>query len=229
MVSIASLVIIGATGDAATPSARPGMGPGSQLRYLQLSKANGGGDFFLNYDGQRNDRRETRDWAVSLIFYDNAKINTVKSHFDSASNGGYTRKGSPAHMGWKTAFFTERQDPRFDSDRGKKTQCNRENNEDYHYRVYARNSDYFVDPEYGHFVVGTTHVDHGEEPSGACGGEKYFGASEKVERDVARNAAKNSQWTVRTSSRLLHNYEKKRSAGNHRWDNDGRATMIRVP
>lgn len=185
-----------------------------------------GSNAFLNYDGGANTMsRSSRDWPIGLIFYNNAEIDRVKAFFQTA---GFRRAGGIKYEGYKQAGRGRR---RFDSDRGRKTECD-EHSIDYHYRVYGPgSSDRFYEPgPWGYYVVASAHIDRFD----GCGDERqaaYFGYSERVEGFIA-DVARLGGWGVQEDRVNLGNYERLRHDREdraHRWENDGRATTIRVP
>lgn len=199
----------------------------SNLSYQRLSV---GGDYFLNYDGARDGRSATRDWPVTMIFWDDASVNRVKSFYDDQR--GYNRRGGYMYEGYRRRVNGVYIRPRFDGDKGKKTACDSAA-QDNHFRVYGDYTDRFSDPRYGDFVVATTHIDRGEgtEPSDPCYGMKYFGFSEDVEDDMADLAK--SSYTVREDHKKLYNKESlyldTSGVDKHYWFNNGYATIVKMP
>jgi hypothetical protein len=198
----------------------------SSLSYQRLSVD---GDYFLNYDGGRDGRAATRDWPVTMVFWDEASVNRVKSFYDGQR--GYNRRGGVIFEGYKRRVGSQYIAPRFDGDRGKKTQCDSAG-QDSHFRAYGGITDRFSDPFYGEYVVATTHIDKGEEPdpTDPCHGEKYFGFSEDVE-DALADLAKGS-YTVREDHKKLYNKESlyldTTGEDKHYWFNNGYATIVRM-
>lgn len=198
----------------------------SSLSYQRLSV---NGDYFLNYDGERNGQPATRDWPVTMIFYDDASVNRVKSFYDDQR--GYNRRGGTMYEGYKRRVSGNYIAPRFDGDKGKKTNCD-SSGQDNHFRVYGDYTDRFSDPRYGDFVVATTHIDkgEGEESGDPCYGERYFGFSEDVEGTLADLAK--SSYTVHEDYKKLYNKESlylDTSKDKHYWSNNGYATTVKMP
>ncbi len=182
---------------------------------------NGPSDY-LNYDGDNaNLSRNTRDWPLTLIFYRNAAVNKVG---DALAARGYKNFGSPAYEPYHSGSGAH---TRYDTSKGRKTDCDSHNN-DYHYRFYAPgNTDRFYDLKYGYVVVASTHIDHNECTSGP----KRYGRSEEVEQRIA-NDAEAIGWSVRRNHSALLNREPLRRDRNdpgHVWENNGIATDVRVP
>jgi hypothetical protein len=218
----AGLILGGATAEGWTPAKAP--------RWQKLTNQSAGGRFF-NYDGARNFGKHSRDWPVTLIFYRFASVRKVKDII------GYNRVGDPEYEGLKKSKGAQ---ARFDTDSGRKTSCN-SRHRDTHFRVYAPgNSDpdkeRLWDPTWGFYVVGTTHYDQGEG-TGACGGKTHwFGLSEEAEFQVVARAREvtvgGNHLVVRQDFFQLHNYEafrKEGDKGQHRWQNDGKASGIKIP
>jgi hypothetical protein len=193
--------------------------------------SSGGNDRFINYDGQPNFDQHGRDWPIDLVFYNNASVNKVK---DGLARFGYSGSGSTEHEGYTRNYNARNHGFRFDSDRGRKTACD-VNHNDNHYRLYAPPSqDRLYDPTYGYYVVGSTHLDHNE----CTDHPTHFGFSERVEYAIGTKA--NTIWTVTRNHLALYNSEGYDRNGNpgvrrdmnepsHYWMNDGNATIILLP
>lgn len=194
--------------------------PSKAIRFVHLSR---NGDYFLNYDGYgKNLSVFGRDWPVTMIFYNDASVNRVKSFYDDER--GYNRRGGKEFEPYK---YTSR--VRFDGDKGKKTACD-SFHEDNHFRVYGGSHDRFYDPRWGYYVVATTHIDHGDGGGACADSDTYAGFSEQVEHDLAVIA--NTGFTVfedYTRPKKLQNAEELRLEGDHWWQSDGRATIVLMP
>jgi len=180
----------------------------------------GEGTEFHNYDylGKEALCNEV-DWATSMIFYGNATINKVKS---ALHNRGYSASSTGAmHMRVKSA----NSGLEWDSDGGKKgIACPAVGLETRHYRIYAPPSrDYMYSMSYGYWVVGSTHWDKNECPPI---GKRHYG-SEEVEKHIASTLERAGYFVTR-DYRDLGNYEPYRVEGNHTWDNNGKATFIKI-
>jgi hypothetical protein len=190
--------------------------PSQAIRFIRLSS---GGDYFLNYDGDKNLSVFDRDWGVSMIFYEDASVNRVKGFYDE--DRGYNRRGGRK---WEPYRYNSR--VRMDGDKGKKNDCNSGHTNN-HFRVYGGYNDRLYDPRWGYYVVATTHVDHGDG-GGACeASDDYFGFSENVEHDLAVIA--NNAFTVTEDYKNLRNAESLRLEDDHWWQSDGRATIVLMP
>jgi hypothetical protein len=190
--------------------------PSQALRYIRLSS---GGDYFMNYDGEKNLKFADRDWPVSMIFWNDASVNRMKSYFDDER--GFNGRGSRK---WEPYRYTSR--VRLDGDKGKKNECD-SNASNEHFRVYGGGNDRFYDPRYGYYVVATVHRDHGDGDDECEAAETWFGFSETVEHELAEIA--NNSFTVHEDYKNLRNREEFRLEGDHYWDNDGRATLVLMP
>ena len=187
---------------------------------------------FLNYDGGPNYNRKDRDWPVTLVFYGNARVNKAKDALEEIS---FPRSdGGTKFLPWRLRYNT-RYPERIDRDKGKKTQCNHEGR-DMHARVYASNADQLYDPEYGYYVVASTHYDTGDTddgPGDPCytGKKKRFGFSETVEGRIAKRFT-DEGYRVHRNVRQAYNYEKKRTISpqseDHIWESNGKLTSIRL-
>jgi hypothetical protein len=177
-------------------------------RYIQLAKqqppSRGESDAFLNYD--------------------NASISKVHDRYeDSAAR--YSREGNFMYLPWKSRDGGYR---RYDSDKGKKTDCNSSGRNE-HFRAYANyhnDTGRFYSRDYGYFVVASAHYDHGD----GCPGRRYFGFSENVEFKLVEIAPQEFSWSVKHDHLPLRNYEEGRwEPSDHYWKNDGRASILLVP
>lgn len=192
-------------------------------------------DWFYNYDfGSKSVAGNNVDWDVQLLFWNNAKINTVKNNYALSAyfaTGGtmYARMNDGSGAVW-------------DQDNGRKTNYVGCVNDTRHYRIYADSDDRMgYDTGVGYFVFATTHKDFDE----LCNG--HFGDSEGTEHDIGKKF--NSYWggccgfTVNFDYGYFYNYEGNCSVvdytdcpgrldsgdSNHRWQTNGYATYIRMP
>jgi len=156
------------------------------------------------------------DWAVDLVFSNNATINTVKNGLNgtygagaSCASGMYGRLNDTGTWVW-------------DTDQGRKTICCPISADSYHYRIYADSDDQMYNTTWGYYVFGTTHIDHNE-----CGANPWSGQSESAEVYLRNHAP--SGWTVSANNYWWGNYEPLRVDGSDYWSNDGYATKVRVP
>jgi hypothetical protein len=176
-------------------------------------------DQFYNYDFTSESASSTNvDWAVSLLFYNNAEIDYIKTVLSNNGApygaGGGTKHGrlldTPASWSW-------------DGDGGRKTAaCSFAGQHTNHYRIYADSDDRIgYTPNLGYWVFGSTHIDYQE-----CTTGDFYDNSEVTEADVAKWAHYNG---ATTSSDYANFYNAQYNAqGNHYWYNDGYATYIKV-
>jgi len=238
------------------------------------------GDYFWNYDFRSTDippRYRAKaifnaDWPVTLIFYGNADVQTAK---DLWNRGLITNSpkylASPMHT-----VVRDKPDPGdagrdhvqprsgvWDTDHGSYHGHGGCYGVDkWHYRVYAPGPDNGGDnrmysPDWGFYVVGTTHIDHNEWLWDCWPfGSQWSGRSEDSERHVADSAVDHTatflkQWnpgystcetrpdpwglknpvTHKTGMNTLNLYnpDHRGHIGGAIYQNDGLATMIHVP
>lgn len=136
-----------------------------------LSLVNQNEDYFRNYDFTAQVVSATGvDWAVDLVFKNNATINKVKNGMESPyDQGGTCASGQNGRLNDGAGYV-------WDSDSGKKTTCCPITGDAYHFRVYADADDRMYNSTWGYYVFGTTHIDHAE-----CGSGSWFGYSENAE------------------------------------------------
>jgi len=154
-------------------------------------------------------------WPVTMLFYDNAWINKVKSIYLEMPLFGiqeYARLDDGDGWIW-------------DSDGGTKGIVWSSHLNGYvwlHLRVYAPNPpDYMYNSAWGKYVLGTTHYD--EFPF-----EEWSGYSEWAEKDFA-SRAQDKGYTVFEDWASFSNYEPYRNENGHVWYNNGLATAVYVP
>jgi hypothetical protein len=172
----------------------------------------GSGDVMMNYDfPEELANGNNVDWAVSLIFYNYAWIDKVKS----IANGSYWMNGSAMHE-W---MFDNGSSWVWDSDGGKKTDTPSCLGSTRHYRIYAPNPpDYMYNPTFGYYLIGTTHYDHHE----LCGG--WFDDSEGTETSLA-NLFSGKGYIVSRNWGWWYNQEIWND-GSHHWNNNGYASYF---
>lgn len=182
----------------------------SNLRTLGF----GYGDSIYNYDFENQAVDSTHvDWATSLLFYDNANINKIKSILESS----YWLFGSKENAYLDDSGFWE-----WDQDGGMKTEIPTCLGSDAHYRIYAPpETDDFYNPNFGYYLFGTTHHDHHE----LC--DSWYDNSEGTESDIANKMSSRGYYT-RYDYAWFYNAQSE-TQGNHHWNNDGYATYIQVP
>lgn len=177
----------------------------------------GGGDAFDNYDYRSEQRSPSNvDWAVNLVFTNNATVPKVKSVVSPVMPYAGGIMYSYVRGSW-------------DQDRGLKQHdggwgdgtC--PGNDSYHFRVYAPSAtDRMYNVNLGYFVIGTGHNDYREGCSNA-----YAGDNETVESYVA-GLCRTRGYQVVEDYWNLSNPEHTQD-GTHHWDNDGWATQISIP
>lgn len=195
----------------------------SATAYRPISIINWGNDRWYNYDFNSTVTATNNvDWAVGVLFINNATIDKTKSrmdawtyHFDNPSQEGkHARLSNYYNDDWG-----------WDRDGGKKNPVCPVYSDSNHYRVYATtNGGYerLYNTTLGYYVIGTTHRDWDE-----CGGNKRHGKSEAVENLLISAVDEN---TTTVSDRYkLHNQEPYRVQGNHSWSGNGYASTVRIP
>jgi hypothetical protein len=182
-------------------------------------------DRFRNYDFTAQAVSATGvDWAISLLFYNNATINRVKSalgnEYDqtgSKMNGRMTENAGSTGVGGGYVW---------DEDGGRKTtKCPglvTQPSQARHYRIYADGDDRLYNLSWGYYVFGSTHYDINEcsltQPA-------WFGYSETSEGWIAQRWRQNGRSAVEDWSSFA-NAEPYRVEGDHIWENDGLATAF---
>jgi hypothetical protein len=171
-------------------------------------------DAIYNYDFENQAVDATHvDWAMSLLFYNNANVNKIKSILNSS----YWIYGSS-----ENAYLNDSGSWEWDSDGGRKTAAPSCTGSDAHYRVYAPSAfDDFYNPSFGYYLLGTTHHDHHE----LC--DAWYDDSEGTESDIARRMSARGYYT-RYDYAWFYNAQFE-TQGNHTFNNDGYATYIEVP
>jgi hypothetical protein len=153
------------------------------------------------------------DWAVSLLFYNNAEIDKVKNIVD----GKYWMFGSTQH-----AYMNDGSGGSYDGDAGKKTDTPSCLGSTRHFRIYAPSStDRMYNPSFGYYVFATTHYDHHE----LC--NAWFDDSEGTEHDLY-NQFNGKGYASYYDWGWFYNREQNRVESDHHWNNDGYATYVRI-
>jgi len=191
----------------------PGMVVGATTTSLRTLSF-GYGDSIYNYDFENRSVDATHvDWAMSLLFYDNANINKIKSILE----GTYWLFGSE-----ENAYLNDTGSWQWDEDGGEKTEFPSCLGSDAHYRIYAPSgTDEFYNPNFGYYLFGSTHHDHHE----LC--DAWYDNSEGTESDIANRMRARGYYT-RYDYAWFYNAQFE-TQGNHHWNNDGYATYIQVP
>lgn len=178
-------------------------------------------DHFYNYDfnGEVASAGNV-DWAISLVFYNNAEIDKVKNALNPYLP--YSNNGE------KDAVVNDGGGYRYDGDRGRKVSPCPPTGWFQHYRVYADGDDRLYNLDYGYWIIGSTHFDYNDGCSGA-----QHGYSETAEDWVAYWSGLVWPGRVFGDYGYLYNYEGYRvetSEGRpHIWENNGYATYVSVP
>jgi hypothetical protein len=181
-------------------------------------------DTIFNYDFNSNNATSTNvDWPVTLIFYNNATINRVKSDTDlwtDPNNDFGFSSAEMKHMRQNIGAGNV-----WDADGGKKQPlCPTLGVSSPHYRIYAIGAnERLFNRQWGFWVPGTTHRDWNECPPI----KKRHGYSEGVEELLLRDVADNT--TVISDSVFMLNDEPLRKEGNHTWLNNAFASQVRIP
>lgn len=183
---------------------------GSNVTPIQL----GYGNSFWNYDfGSTAGGNSNVDWAISLLFYNNATVREVNNTLSNAgfgiggTNQKWARVGDRGYAFWTASGGT------------KTGLCSGS-----HYRAYAYNDfDSMYTPELGYYVIASTHKDHNE----CFFGNEYFDQSEAVEKDIAQFYS-DRYYPVYRDWASFANWEPLRAEGNHIWDNNGYGTYVRL-
>jgi hypothetical protein len=180
-----------------------------------------GPNSFYNYDFDSQSAVATNvDWPVDMIFYGNASVSKVynKINWPWGGSNEYMLIDNGSGATWVSAGGR------------KNTLCT-----DTHFRLYApAATGYFTDPELGHYVIATMHLDKNE-----CGSTPTYGWNETAEQNVANRAAQ--VWGSRavhhdattlpggtSTSTLLNNFNETGWQGNHYFYNDGLPTLVKV-
>jgi hypothetical protein len=190
----------------------------TSLRALVLNE-----DAFYNYDFKSSERvgdsREV-DWAINLVFYNNASIDYVKRTFDRV---GYRYGGGAKYFG-----LNDGNGPEKDEDGGRKNDLAGCGDTNSHYRIYAPVAfDNFYTTGYGFYVLGSTHKDKSE----FCPPFASFGDSETVENDLMLNLRQLGGFATFDDYADFVNrqYGTDINESNHVWQNDGRASYVYMP
>lgn len=176
-------------------------------------------DAFLNYDFTEEDHsRRKVDWAISLLFWNNASVNGVKNALDPIFGW---ETGGPMH-----AYVNNGDGWQWDVDSGRKTARCPSFGEAIHYRIYAPPSDAFYNQNWGYYTIASIHIDNNE--CNVFG--TWFGNSEKAEHKLAKAFEIGfGPASVREDALLFRNFQRKEKEGEHHWENDGHATKLRMP
>jgi hypothetical protein len=188
-----------------------------------------GPDVFYNYDFTTPSLSGSIDWPIDLVFWNNALTPNQVKLFDYGAS-----IADPAYLN-----IGQGHGPNFwDEDQGSKSgvpACNTVE----HYRVYkddTASSTRFT-TNWGFYIVGSAHLDRFEEcdvfdpftGSLVPVGDHWSGRGERSESIIADKAA--TVWgpgAIQRNFVQLYNAETTHREGNHRFENDGKATKIKV-
>jgi hypothetical protein len=194
----------------------PGWSGAATARYLHQIHVEE--DAFLNYDFQSEDHASDNvDWAVSLIFWNNSSIDSIKEdlHF------WFPSSGDPMH-----AYLNNGAGWNWDTDSGIKEHYCTVVGDNVHFRIYGPPADHLYNRRWGFYNIATDHIDHNE-----CNYiDKWSGESEKAEGIIARVFGEYmGEQTVKRDWAYLENLQLPEQEGDHHWENDGFATKLRMP
>jgi hypothetical protein len=228
---------------------------------------------FYNYDGPWYPAGDphahgslgstNRDWPITMIFWHEASKSRIRDALAKTgplgSSGFRMKSGAETFEPYK---FVNQQTGAvsrgYDSDQGMKTDCNSVGT-DIHVRLYSAAQHRLYDPSsggWGHYVIASTHLDHGEHKytKGAPGHPKgtdceaadpWEGRSEDAAKrlvndkiQVVKNAQAGSAYptfgAIAPNAANLDNYlghlgeQHWDKRNKHRWQSDGFATMVEV-
>lgn len=181
-------------------------------------------DAFRNYDFLSQSVSSTNvDWAVSLMFWNNASINRVKN---SSIGPLYDQTGSTMNGRLRDSTSTGYV---WDQDGGRKTtKCPGapfNPREARHYRIYADGDDRLYNLDWGYWVYGTTHWDIDEC---SLSNPAVFGYSENAEEWLVSDWSARTGWGAANDWSWFANSEPFRVQGDHVWDGNGYASSFYV-
>jgi hypothetical protein len=169
-------------------------------------------DFFYEYDFvSKNCQNSKVDWAVDMVYWNNASVSKVKNIYKWGS-------GSTMY-----AYLSDGSGGAWDSDNGAKT-GKRPDHSQLHFRPYAYGGSRMYNVDWGYYVIATTHYDWYENEPGYTA---FFGYSETAEQELV-SITVNKGYDVWYDHLNLYNYEYVRWDGDGLWMNDGYATTVDV-
>jgi len=183
-----------------------------------------GNDRWKNYDFYSESARSTNvDWAVSLLFVNNATVDKVKSRLEDWSNL-YEHPSSKSMDARMSNYYDQAW--AWDGDKGKKNPiCPAWTHSD-HVRVYSNTTsggyEHMYNSTLGYYVIATVHRDYNE-----CGGSVGHGYSENAEDRLISQVNENT--IVSPDHWNIYNREPLRHQGNHYWQGNGLASTVRIP
>ncbi len=181
-------------------------------------------DGFRNYDFNSQTVSSTNvDWAVSLMFWNNASINRIKNSgigplYDQSGSTQYGRLRDTTSTGFV-----------WDGDGGRKTTlcpgAPGQPRNARHYRIYADGDDRLYNLDWGYWVFGSTHWDMDEC---SLSNPAWFGYSENAEEWLVSDWINRTGWPAANDWSSFSNAEPYRVQGDHIWDNNAYASALRV-
>lgn len=193
----------------------------AHFHLLEIGKSfNGAPVKFYNYDfgSPTCARANNVEWPIDLLFWNNASRSAIESGLSSFfPYGGVFASTEYARINDGAGTFWARNG-------GKKTAIETKGTTDDHYRIYAYSERSYA-TDFGYFVIGTIHKDNNEF-AGYTHAE--YGESEKAEKELGADAGSLAVgWEVNFDNYNMEN-EQYGQEGNHIWENNGNATMIRL-
>lgn len=179
-------------------------------------------DEFMNYDYlSKSASGSNVDWPVTVLFIGNASIDRAKSRMEDWSTQFEYGSNQSMYLPIKDVFTNPMT---WDQDNGKKTPiCPGPGISSPHFRAYAVGANHRMYNAYwGYWVLATTHRDYNE-----CATGKRHAQSEQTEDLLINEVDENT--TVQRDIYNFANYERLRDEGNHRWENNGYASTVKIP
>jgi hypothetical protein len=217
-VSVAAGTLLCLVGVLAPGEQQAGAASTSHLTVITL-----GGDYFHNYDFSSENAVGTNvDWPISVFFIGNATVDKAKSSMESWSNQFDGQSLNKKHLSMRDSSANSYS---WDADGGKKSpSCPGSGNSSPHYRVYGiGSSERLYNTTLGYWVPASTHRDYNEC---ALSGTRYA-QTEQTEDLLISEVDENT--AVQPDYWNLYNAEPLRDEGNHRWENGGTASTVRIP
>lgn len=175
-------------------------------------------DYIDTYDASKSNRV---DWPMNFLFHSNAEVDKVKNGplvgYPWVGGNMYSRLNDEGTAGgWV-----------WDNDRGKKNvACPGKGVKTPHIRFYADSDDRMYNVSWGYYVIASSHQDVEE-----CTSAERFGWSEDAEHFVA-DEIRGAGYSVTEDWGSFYNFEPNHwdtTVGNHYWQNNRYATLVKVP
>jgi hypothetical protein len=181
-------------------------------------------DEFKNWDYKTQNLDNCNvDWPVNFLFWNDASTTKVKNlmepvGYDNTGDTFYTKISDNPLFGWQ-----------WDSDQGRKNytlpDCIAGEME--HFRLYGAygGQTSMYNMTWGHYVLGTSHIDHHE-----CGSGSWSGESETAEHRIAEDVRRANGFGAVLGDELnFHNDVPTHTAEDtHHLESNGMATKARV-